>query len=155
MDPFLAANGQFAIRLDIPITAPVTLVLHFSYTMYQKDVGYHLTAYTAADGTQMLLGATHMQACTPNPPVTDPVGNSAPASRGHHLTACHAVDGTVDAAAASRLHACPLLSQAMSCWSPTPAPQRGGTLPDIQIFSHHDDSIWWAPHMLQAGLSPG
>ena len=62
MDAFLAANGQFAIRLDSPITAPVTLVLHFSYTMYQKDVGYHLTAYTAADGTQMLLGATHMQA---------------------------------------------------------------------------------------------
>lgn len=64
MDPFLAANDQFAIRLDSPITAPVTLVLHFSFTMYQKDVGYHLTAYTAADGSQMLLGATHMQACT-------------------------------------------------------------------------------------------
>ena len=67
MDPFLAANDQFAIRLDSPINAPITLVLHFSFTMYQKDVGYHLTAYTAADGTQMLLGATHMQACTPEP----------------------------------------------------------------------------------------
>ena len=66
MDPFLAANGQFAIRLDSPITAPVTLVLHFSFTLYQKDVGYHLAAYTAADGTEMLLGATHMQACAPH-----------------------------------------------------------------------------------------
>ena len=66
MDPFLAAKGQFAIQLDSPISAPVTLVLHFSYTLYQKDVGYHLTAYTAVDETQMLLGATHMQACTPH-----------------------------------------------------------------------------------------
>ena len=95
MDPFLAANVQFAIRLDRPITAPVTLVLHFSYTMYQKDVGYHLTAYTAADGTQMLLGATHMQACTLHPQPSP----GAPALCENHLTACSASDGSADAAA--------------------------------------------------------
>ncbi|CAK0787201.1 hypothetical protein CVIRNUC_010417 [Coccomyxa viridis] len=49
MDPFLAANGQFAIRLDRPITAPVTLVLHFSYTMYQKDPVYARQAFPCFD----------------------------------------------------------------------------------------------------------
>ena len=56
-------HGQFAMSFDSPIDTFTTLVLHFRYKLVHKDTGYHLTPYQARDGSQILLGATHMQAC--------------------------------------------------------------------------------------------
>ncbi|CAL5229420.1 g12742 [Coccomyxa viridis] len=61
-DDYMKQNGQFAIAFDSPVDTYTTLVLHFQYKLVHKDTGYHLTPYTARDGNQILLGATHMQA---------------------------------------------------------------------------------------------
>ena len=58
-------NDQFAISFDTPVDMYTTLVLHFQYKLVHKDTGYHLTSYTARDGSQILLGATHMQVRIP------------------------------------------------------------------------------------------
>lgn len=63
MDSHMRQNGQFAISFDSKIEPFTTLVLHFQYKLVHKDTGYHLTPYRAHDGSQILLGATHMQAC--------------------------------------------------------------------------------------------
>lgn len=60
----MEANDQLAIRFDSPIATSATLFLDFSYKLVHKDTGFHLTPYTATDGSQILLGATHMQART-------------------------------------------------------------------------------------------
>ncbi len=64
----MKGNDQFAISFDTPVDTYTTLVLHFQYKLVHKDTGYHLTPYTAQDGSQILLGATHMQVRIPSSP---------------------------------------------------------------------------------------
>lgn len=60
-DSYMDANDQYAVRFDSPVGTGATLILQFGYKLIHKDTGFHLTPYTATDGSQILLGATHMQ----------------------------------------------------------------------------------------------
>lgn len=59
----MLSNEQAAIFFQEPLLWNATLSIHFSYSLAFGDTGYHLTAYTAGDGTRLLYGATHMEVC--------------------------------------------------------------------------------------------
>ena len=61
MDATMEAAGQLGLFFEQPLDGNATLGMRFSYTLAPGDTGFHLDTYTAADGTQLLYGATHME----------------------------------------------------------------------------------------------
>jgi hypothetical protein len=54
-------NEQFAVYFEVPLFWNATLQIYFSYPLDFGNTGYHLTAYTTADGQNLLYGATQME----------------------------------------------------------------------------------------------
>ena len=61
-DDAMQSNDQLAIFLEQPVSGNATLLLNFSYPLAPGDTGFHLTNYTATDGSELMFGATQMQA---------------------------------------------------------------------------------------------
>ena len=60
-DSTMLAADQVGLFFEQPLSGNVTLALEFSYALVLKDTGFHLDPYSAADGTQYMYGATHME----------------------------------------------------------------------------------------------
>jgi hypothetical protein len=60
-DANMTAADQVGLFFAQPLSGHATLVMQYSYSLVQKDTGFHLDPYTAADGTQYMYAATHME----------------------------------------------------------------------------------------------
>lgn len=61
----MTAADQVGLFFAQPLSGNATLVLTYSYSLVQKDTGFHLDPYTAADGSQYMYAATHMEVREP------------------------------------------------------------------------------------------
>ena len=60
-DDNMTAADQVGLFFAQPLPGHATLVIDFSYNLVQKDTGFHLDPYAAADGMQYIYAATHME----------------------------------------------------------------------------------------------
>ena len=88
----MQSNDQIAIYLEQAVVGNATLVFDFSYPLAPGDTGFHLTTFTADDGTEYVFGATHMQVCRSQHPITCFLSKSMP------FNACMCTRGRIAAA---------------------------------------------------------